>query len=243
MTPLALSVRDLTVAYGASPVLWDVDVDVPQGSLTAVIGPNGAGKSTLLKASLGLVPVLAGTVSFFGRSLRDVRTEVAYVPQRSEVDWGFPVDVLEVALMGTYGRLGWFRRPGAKEREWAMACLEKVGMVDLARRPIGELSGGQQQRAFLARALAQDAQLTLMDEPFAGVDQPTEETVVAVLREMRSAGKTVVAVHHDLQTAADYFDRAVLLNVSLVEQGEARTVLTPETIARAYRARAAMAAL
>lgn len=236
MTP-ALSIRDLTVVYGDQAALWDVDLDLAVGSLTAIVGPNGAGKSTLLKAALELIPRVAGTVSFFGRPLREVRREVAYVPQRANVDWDFPASVHDVALMGTYPRLGWFRRPGRAEREKAMAALDRVGMADLAARQIGELSGGQQQRVFLARALAQDAQLILLDEPLAGVDAPTEATVMRVLRELVEAGRTVAAVHHDLETAPDYFDDTVLLNVRIRAFGPTREVLTPDQIRRAYAAR------
>ncbi|MBX3096585.1 MAG: metal ABC transporter ATP-binding protein [Fimbriimonadaceae bacterium] len=236
MTP-ALSVRDLTVVYGDQPALWDVDLDLAPGTLTAIVGPNGAGKSTLLKASLGLIPRVAGTVSFFGRPLNAVRNEVAYVPQRANVDWDFPASVHDVALMGTFARLGWFRRPGAAERQRAIDALERVGMADLARRQIGELSGGQQQRVFLARALAQDAQLILLDEPLAGVDAPTETTVMSVLRELVQAGRTVAAVHHDLETAPEYFEDTVLLNVQIRNVGKTREVLTSENVKAAYAGR------
>jgi manganese/zinc/iron transport system ATP- binding protein len=236
MTP-ALSIRDLTVVYGDQAALWDADLDLATGSLTAIVGPNGAGKSTLLKAALELIPRVAGTVSFFGRPLREVRREIAYVPQRANVDWDFPASVHDVALMGTYPRLGWFRRPGRAEREKALAALDRVGMANLAVRQIGELSGGQQQRVFLARALAQDAQLILLDEPLAGVDAPTEATVMRVLRELVESGRTVAAVHHDLETAPDYFDETVLLNVQIRATGPTREVLTPEQIRRAYAAR------
>mgnify|MGYP000861045026 CR=1 FL=1 len=236
MTP-ALSIRDLTVVYGDQAALWDADLDLATGSLTAIVGPNGAGKSTLLKAALELIPRVAGTVSFFGRPLREVRREIAYVPQRANVDWDFPASVHDVALMGTYPRLGWFRRPGRIEREKALAALDRVGMANLAARQIGELSGGQQQRVFLARALAQDAQLILLDEPLAGVDAPTEATVMRVLRELVESGRTVAAVHHDLETAPDYFDETVLLNVQIRATGPTREVLTPEQIRRAYAAR------
>jgi len=236
MTP-ALSIRDLTVVYGDQAALWDADLDLATGSLTAIVGPNGAGKSTLLKAALELIPRVAGTVSFFGRPLREVRREIAYVPQRANVDWDFPASVHDVALMGTYPRLGWFRRPGRAEREKALAALDRVGMANLATRQIGELSGGQQQRVFLARALAQDAQLILLDEPLAGVDAPTEATVMRVLRELVESGRTVAAVHHDLETAPDYFDDTVLLNVQIRATGPTREVLTPEQIRRAYAAR------
>ncbi len=236
-TAAPLTVRDLTVAYGDRPALWDVDLEIVPGRLTAIIGPNGAGKSTLLKAALELIPRVAGTVAFFGRPFTEVRSEIAYVPQRAAVDWDFPTNVLDVALMGTYPRLSWFRRPGPESRQRALDALARVGLSELKDRPIGALSGGQQQRVFLARALAQDAQLYLMDEPFAGVDQPTERTIVEVLRELRREGKSVIAVHHDLQTAPDYFDDAVLLNVQVFAHGPAAEVLAEDQVRHAYAAR------
>ncbi|HMN97467.1 MAG TPA: metal ABC transporter ATP-binding protein [Phycisphaerales bacterium] len=233
----ALEVHDLTVAYRRTPVLLDVDLEIPCGSMTAIVGPNGAGKSTLLKAALGLVPAATGAVRLFGKTLRAVRRSVAYVPQRESVDWEFPVSVLEVALMGRYGHLGWLRRPGARDRAIAMEALETMGIADLAGRQIGELSGGQQQRTFLARALAQQAELYLMDEPSAGVDAATERAIVDVLRRLRDQGRTVVAVHHDLSTVMAWFDRVVLLNVRVVAAGPAAATLTAETLAKTYGGR------
>ncbi|MPY67089.1 metal ABC transporter ATP-binding protein [Deinococcus sp. SDU3-2] len=230
--PLAL--RGLSVAYAEEPAVWDVSFEVPAASLTAIIGPNGAGKSTLLKAALGLVPRLAGEALFFGAPLAKVRRRVAYVPQRTSVDWDFPASALDVVTMGLYGRLGWLRRPGRRERAQALACLERVGMADFAGRQISELSGGQQQRVFLARALAQEADLTFMDEPFAGVDAVTERAIVDVLRELRGQGRSVVVVHHDLDTVRDYFDRVALLNVSLVAAGPTEVAFTPANLRAAY---------
>lgn len=235
----AISVRDLTVAYGEAPALWDVDLDLPEGVLTAVVGPNGAGKSTLLKAVLGLVPLGAGQVRVFGQPYAEVRKRVAYVPQRSAVDWDFPTDVMDVVLMGTYPRLGWFRRPGRRERELAAASLARMGIADLARRQIGELSGGQQQRVFFARALAQEPDLFLLDEPLAGVDAPTEDAVLDLLAELKAEGKTVVLVHHDLETVRERFEWAVLLNVRLVASGPVAESMATETMARAYGPRRA----
>lgn len=234
MSDLPLAIDDLTVAYHEKPALWDVDLHVPTGALMAIIGPNGAGKSTLLKASLGLIPRASGQVRFFGQPYDMSRNRVAYVPQRESVDWDFPTDALDVVQMGTYGGLGWFRRPGRKERALAEECLAKLGMQDFARRQIGELSGGQQQRVFLARALAQQADLYLMDEPFAGVDATTERAIVDLLRELRAAGKTVVAVHHNLDTAPEYFDHVALLNVRLVGAGPTAATLTVENLKRTY---------
>lgn len=230
--PLAL--RGLSVAYREQPAVWNVSLEVPAASLTAIIGPNGAGKSTLLKAALGLVPRLSGEARFFGEPLARVRRRVAYVPQRTSVDWDFPASALDVVTMGLYGRLGWLRRAGRRERAAALGCLERVGMADFAGRQISELSGGQQQRVFLARALAQEADLTFMDEPFAGVDAVTEKAIVDVLRDLRAQGRTVVAVHHDLDTVRDYFDRVALLNVGLVSSGPTASAFTPEHLRAAY---------
>ncbi len=234
---LPLDVRDVTVAYREKPVLWDIELAVPAGALAAIIGPNGAGKSTLIKAALGLLPLAAGTVQIFGRPYHEARKLVGYVPQRGSVDWDFPTNALDVVTMGTYGRLGWVRRPGKAEREIALGCLEQLGMADYATRQISQLSGGQQQRVFLARALAQDAQLYLMDEPFVGVDATTERAIVELLRALQARGKTVVCVHHDLDSAPDYFDWLVLLNVRLIAAGPFAQAFTPDNLARTYGGR------
>jgi len=232
----AVEIRGLTVAYRETPVLWNVDLTVPRGTMTAILGPNGAGKTTLLKAMLGLTVPLAGSVRFRGaQSDKSVR-HIAYVPQRGTVDWDFPTTVLDVVTMGTYGRLGWFRRAGRKEYDDARAALADVGLADLAGRQIGELSGGQQQRTFLARALVQHADLLVLDEPFQGVDAVTETAIVEVLRSQRNAGRTVIAVHHDLSTTAEYFDRVVLLNVLKIADGPTAEVFTQANIAATYRA-------
>ena len=235
--PDAVTVRDLTVAYRDKPVLWDVDVSIPVGTLTAIIGPNGAGKSTLLKAMLQLLPVAAGSVEIFGRPYRQQRRLVAYVPQRGSVDWQFPTNALDVVMMGMYGKLGWVRRPGKTQRQQALHCLEQVGMVEYAQRQISQLSGGQQQRVFLARALAQDAELYVMDEPFVGVDAATERAIVDLLHELRAQGKTVVCVHHDLDSAPGYFDWLVLLNVQVIAVGPFQTTFTAENLTRTYGGR------
>lgn len=235
--PPPVEIRDLTVAYHERPVLWDVDLTVRPGKLTAIVGPNGAGKSTLIKAALGLVPVAAGWVKIFGEPFAEQRRLVAYIPQRGSVDWDFPTDALDVVTMGRYGTLGWFRRPGKRERQIAMDKLRQVGMADFARRQISELSGGQQQRVFLARALAQEADLYFMDEPFAGVDATTERAIVELLQELRSQGKTVVAVHHDLNTVDDYFDDVALLNVRLVASGPVDDVFTHANLHATYGGR------
>jgi manganese/zinc/iron transport system ATP- binding protein len=231
---LALHVEDLTVSYQGKPVLWDVDVDIPPGVMAAVVGPNGAGKSTLVKAVLGLVPPTAGHVRLFGETYAAKRRDVGYVPQRSAVDWDFPTTALDVVQMGRYGHLGWFRRPGRRERDLAMEALDRVGMAELANRQISQLSGGQQQRVFLARALVQHADVYILDEPMAGVDAPTERAIVRLLKELRDAGRTVIVVHHDLSTVRDYFDWLVILNVRVIAQGPVSQVYTAPNLRRAY---------
>jgi manganese/zinc/iron transport system ATP- binding protein len=235
--PLPITVTDLTVAYQEKPVLWDIDLDVPQGILMAIVGPNGAGKTTLIKSILGLIPAAAGQVSVFGKPYEEQRKLVGYVPQRGSVDWDFPTSVLDVVMMGSYGNLGWFKRPGARERVAALEALEKVGMEKYANRQISQLSGGQQQRTFLARALVQDARLYFMDEPFQGVDATTERAIVSLLKDLRSQGKTVVAVHHDLQTVPEYFDWVTLLNVRRIASGPVDEVFTEENLRLTYGGR------
>ncbi|MGA0872853.1 MAG: metal ABC transporter ATP-binding protein [Phycisphaerales bacterium] len=227
----------MTVAYQRKPVLWDVDYDAPANRLVAIVGPNGAGKSTFIKACLGLVPAAAGEVAFWGLPYREARARIGYVPQRESVDWDFPVSALEVACMGRYRRIGWFRRVSREDRTAALACLDRVGLADLADRQISRLSGGQQQRVFLARALAQEADLYFMDEPFAGVDAATERAIVEVLRELREQGRTVVVVHHDLQTVPEYFDEVLLLNMRVVAAGPVREAFTRENLQRTYGGR------
>jgi len=232
-----LDIHDVTVAYHRRPVLWDVDLTLTEPRLVGIVGPNGAGKSTLLKAILGLVPLASGEVRLFGRPVAEQRRRIGYVPQRESVDWDFPVSVLDVVLMGTYGRLGWFRRPGRKERTWARECLGKVGIGDLSHRQIGQLSGGQQQRTFLARALAQQADVYFMDEPMAGVDAATERAIFLLLQELRNQGKAVLVVHHDLRTVPQYFDHVILLNMRLVASGPTAEVFTPENLRKTYGGR------
>jgi manganese/zinc/iron transport system ATP- binding protein len=235
-----LSIHDMTVAYQRRPVVWDVDYDAPPGRLVAVVGPNGAGKSTLIKATLGLVPVVSGEVKFFGESYSRQRQRVAYVPQRTSVDWDFPVSALDVATMGLYRQIGWFRPIRKQHREQGLAALERVGMADYAQRQISQLSGGQQQRVFLARALAQQADLYLMDEPFAGVDAATERAIVSILRELKDSGKTALVVHHDLQTVTEYFDDVLLLNMRVVASGPTSQAFTTENLRRTYGGKLAL---
>ncbi|HET9509124.1 MAG TPA: metal ABC transporter ATP-binding protein [Gaiellaceae bacterium] len=239
MSTPAVEVTDLTVAYGEKPVLWDVDLDVPKGVLMAIVGPNGAGKTTLMRAILGMVKPAAGQALVHGRPYAEQRRLVAYVPQRGTVDWDFPTSVLDVVLMGRYGRLGWVRRPGAADRAAAREALEQVGMTELSGRQISQLSGGQQQRVFLARALVQGAEVYFMDEPFQGVDATTEKAIVELLRTLRAGGKTVVAVHHDLQTVPEYFDQVTLLNVRRIASGPVAECFTEENLRRTYGGRAA----
>nr|WP_246472792.1 metal ABC transporter ATP-binding protein [Pelagibacterium limicola] len=230
----------MTVSYAARPVLWDIDVDIPPGVMAAIVGPNGAGKSTLIKSILGLVRPTAGHITILGRPYKDQRRRVGYVPQRSSVDWDFPTTAIDVVMMGLYGQLGWFRRPGTKERQKASDALARVGMLDFADRQISQLSGGQQQRVFLARALVQDAEVYFLDEPMAGVDATTERAIVAILHALRDAGKTVIVVHHDLQTVRTYFDWMVILNVRVIAQGPVRDIYNADNLRRAYGGQVAL---
>jgi len=229
-----LVVRDLTVAYHRKPVVWDIDLAIPEGKLVGIIGPNGAGKSTLLKACLDLIPKTSGEVSFFGEPYGRQFKRVGYVPQRESVDWDFPVSVLDVVAMGTYGQLGWFRRVSKRSKALAMQALERVGLQDYADRQISQLSGGQQQRTFLARALVQDADLYFMDEPFAGVDAATERAIVELLKDLQSHGKTCLIVHHDLATVSKYFDWTILLNMRVVAYGPTADVFHNENLRKTY---------
>ena len=229
-----LAAFKVTVAYRNTPVLTDLNFDVPAGTLTAIVGPNGAGKSTLIKTALGLVRPLTGHFEFFSKSFREVDGRVSYVPQRTSVDWDFPVTSLDVVCMGLYRKIGWFRPVRARHRERAMEALTEVGMQDYAKRQISQLSGGQQQRVFLARALVQDAELFLMDEPLAGVDVATEKTIINTLHRLREQGKTAMVVHHDLDTVNEYFDRVLLLNQHIIAEGASGDVMTPENLKQAY---------
>ena len=230
----AVCLKGLTVAYDAQPVLWNVNLDVPQGVVMGIVGPNGAGKSTLLKAVLNIVRPLAGQIEVFGRSYRASRYRVGYVPQRAGVDWDFPISVLDLVLMGTYGQLGWFHRPGADERRRALESLERVGMSGFANQQIGELSGGQQQRVFLARAFVQNAEVLLMDEPFAGVDATTEQAIVDLMHGLRQNGKTLLIVHHDLTTVSDYFDHVALLNRQIIAAGQIEDAFNMDFLEKTY---------
>ncbi|WP_313580029.1 metal ABC transporter ATP-binding protein [Lacrimispora sp.] len=233
----AVEVEDLTVAYDAKPVLWDIDLKIPKGKLMAVVGPNGAGKTTLIKAMLGLLKPVTGAVRFLDGNddIRTLKNRIGYVPQSGSVDWDFPATVQDVVLMGCYGKLGWIRRPGKPDVELAKQMLAKVGMQEYASRQISQLSGGQQQRVFLARALAQEAEVYFMDEPFKGVDAQTERAIVALLKELKEQNKTVVVVHHDLQTVPDYFDWVTLINLRVVACGPVEEVFHEDNLKKTYQ--------
>lgn len=233
-TTAAIEIRNLTVAYHAKPVLKDIDLVIPQGVVMGLVGPNGAGKSTLLKSVLDLVPRVSGTVSVLGKPFAANRKQIGYIPQRSQIDWDFPISVQDLVLMGTYGRLGWIRRPGREEKRQASDALDRLGIQDLARRQIGELSGGQQQRAFLARAFLQDAPIYFLDEPFTGVDVTTEQAIVSLLHEMRDNGKTILVVQHDLNTVGKYLDQVTLINQTIVATGPVESVFVPDAITKTY---------
>ncbi|MDY5731482.1 MAG: metal ABC transporter ATP-binding protein [Eubacteriales bacterium] len=246
MKTIALSVHDLTVAYDLKPVVWDIDIEIPAGTLTGIIGPNGAGKSTIIKAVNGMLKTLSGFVRFPLLELKygkNAKKHIAYVPQSGSVDWDFPARAIDVVLMGRYAHLGWFKRPGKEDKQMAMQMLQRVGMAEFATRQISQLSGGQQQRVFLARALAQQADLYFMDEPFKGVDAQTEKTFISLLKELRGEGKTIVVVHHDLQTVAEYFDYLLMVNVTVKAAGPTKEIFTQENLNICYRGKAKAPAL
>ena len=234
---MPLEVHDLTVAYHKKPVLYGVDLEIPAGQLVGILGPNGAGKSTLIKTIMGMIPASSGWVKIFGQPYKKAVRRVGYVPQRESVDWDFPVTVKDVVLMGRYGRLKFFQRPGDEDHRVAELCLEKVNMLPFRDRQISNLSGGQQQRVFLARALAQESDLYFMDEPFTGVDATTEAAIMTILRELKDAGKTILVVHHDLATAREYFDMLVLLNMRMVAYGQTQDVYQYEILQKTYGGR------
>ncbi len=237
----AVQIEDLTVAYDSKPVLWDIDLSIPKGKLMAIVGPNGAGKTTLLKAMLGLIVPVSGYVKIFEESNKKhpkLKNKIAYVPQSGSVDWDFPATVLDIVLMGCYGKLGLFRRPNKSDKEMAMDNLRKMGMEEYYNRQISQLSGGQQQRVFLARALMQDADIYFMDEPFKGVDIQTEKAIIRLLKELKETGKTVVVVHHDLQTVKEYFDWITLINIKVIASGPVEKVFHEENLKKVYRSTA-----
>lgn len=235
----AIAIEHLTVAYDAKPVLWDITCGFSEGHLTAIIGPNGAGKSTLIKSMLNFIQPITGTIEFTvtdeqNVSYKKVKNKIAYVPQNTTVDWDFPSTVLDVVLMGRYGHLGWLKRPGKKDKEVAKQMLLKVGLPTFASRQISQLSGGQRQRVFLARALAQEADIYIMDEPLSGVDMKTEHIIMKLLKRLVKKGKTVIVVHHDLQTVEEYFDDVVFINQEVIAQGVITDIFTQENIDKTY---------
>jgi ABC-type Mn2+/Zn2+ transport system ATPase subunit len=234
MKESAIDINNLSVTLSGNLILDSISVSVEKGMLTGLIGPNGAGKSTLLKAILGLIPVNQGTITFFGKPLNEIRKEIAFVPQRQEIDWDFPATVEEIVLMGRFPFTGFFKRYSSEDKIEVEQALASAGITNLKNRQIGKLSGGQQQRVFIARALAQQASLIILDEPFAGIDAATEETIREVFIQLKNNGKTVLIVHHDLQTAAEYFDRLILLNVKIIEEGKKEDVLKEENLVSAY---------
>ncbi len=229
-----LSVQDLTVSYDKKPVLWNINFGIPNGQIIGVMGPNGAGKSTLIKSIMGLHPLSSGVIKIFGKNLNQVRKKISYVPQRATIDWNFPVTVEEVVMMGRHPHLGFFKKPRISDLEIVDKCIKDLGIDALRKRQISELSGGQQQRVFLARALAQEADLYFMDEPFVGVDASTEAVIIKLLEDIKNAGKTVVVVHHDLQTATNYFDWLVLLNQRLIASAPIGEVFTEKILGDAF---------
>lgn len=235
-----VSVQNLSVAYHRKPVLKNISFESPEGELIGIIGPNGAGKSTLMKSILGLTPLSTGEVTIYGKPYQSQKRLVSYTPQRESVDWDFPTNALDVVLMGRYGRLGWFKRPGKQDVSIAMECLCKVQMDSFAKRQISQLSGGQQQRVFLARALAQDAQIYFMDEPFVGVDATTEKAIIHVLNDLKNQNKTVFVVHHDLQTVSEYFNSVMLINTQLIASGPTKDIFTMENLQTTYGGRIAV---
>lgn len=234
MEKIAIETHNLTVSYNRRPVLWNIDFEVPAGEIIGVIGPNGSGKTTLLKALMGLIPLSSGYVKIFDKELEEVRNRISYVPQRESVDWDFPASVLDLVLMGRYNKTNMFKRTSKKDIEIAKEALEKVNMLEYSNRQISQLSGGQQQRAFIARSLAQGADLYIMDEPFVGVDAATEEAILNLMTEMKKDGKTVLVVHHDLQTAKDYFDWIILLNTRMVAVGPMKDIFKEDLLQEAY---------
>ena len=230
MKNIVLEINDLTVAYQQNPVLWDIDLDIYQGSMFAIVGPNGSGKTTLIKSIMGIIKPISGTIDIKGLTHKNI----AYVPQLNTIDWDFPATVLDIVMMGRYGHLGWFKRPGKKEKELALEALKTVNMHEYAKRQISQLSGGQQQRVFLARALVQQADIYLMDEPFKGVDVQSEKAIFEILQTLKKENKTIIVVHHDLDTVKQYFDYAAILNVQIVAYGKVEDIFNDTNLKKAY---------
>lgn len=230
----SITVKDLYVSYDGKCVLHDISFTFKEGNIIGIIGPNGAGKSTLIKSLLGLIPRDHGTVQLANRPVKDVQKRIAYLPQRSDIDWDFPINVIDTVLLGTYPKLGLFKRPGKKERKLAYESLKQVGMQHFSQSQIGELSGGQQQRVFLARALAQEAEYFFLDEPFVGIDVSSEQVIINILKKLRDQGKTIFIVHHDLTKVKDYFDQVILINKKLIDAGSVKNVFKEELLRETY---------
>lgn len=234
MKDTVISVKNLTIAYNDKPVLWDNNIDFVKNSITAIVGPNGAGKSTLLKGILGLKKILSGKIEIEGKNLKDLKKEIAYIPQSSSVNWDFPTTVFDVVLMGRYVHCGWIKRPNKIDKKKALDAIEKIGLSQYRDRQISQLSGGQKQRVFIARAIASDANIYFMDEPLAGVDKKTEGIIMEFLRDSQKMGKTSIVVHHDLNTIKKYFDHLVIINKRIIAQGLVTNVFTSENIEMAF---------
>ena len=230
----AIQVKGLSVSYQGVKAVQNIHFSIKPGSLVGLIGPNGAGKSTLLKALLNLIQIDEGEIVINGGTVKENRKSIAYVPQRSQVDWNFPLTVLDTVLLGTYPSIGLFKRPKKSEKDLALQCLKRVGLTRFSRRQIGELSGGQQQRVFLARALAQKADFYFLDEPFVGIDVVSEETIISILKDLKQSGKTIIVVHHDLSKVSEYFDQVVLINKELIGFGDSDCILRSEMLLKAY---------
>ncbi|MDV3159572.1 MAG: ABC transporter ATP-binding protein [Sweet potato little leaf phytoplasma] len=233
---IAIQIKDLTVSYQyQKPVLWDIDLEIIKGSFTAILGPNGAGKSTLIKTLIELIPKISGEILFFGKPYKNIQKKIVYVPQRNEAYWNFPTTVLDIVLMGRYGHLGWFKRPTEKDQKIAIQALKQVDMLDFKERQISELSGGQQQRIFLARSLAQQGEIYLLDEPLQGIDLQTEKKIISILKTLQKEGKTIILIHHDLNTVKEYFDHIVLLNLYKIASGKTIKCFTSDNINRTFQ--------
>lgn len=234
MSHSIIQVKNLSVSYFGNQVVQNISFSFETGKLIGIIGPNGAGKSTMMKAMLGLIPKDSGEVTIDNQPVKNIRKQISYVPQRSSIDWDFPITVFDTVLLGTYPSLGIFRRPGKVEKEWALHCLEKVNLQDFRKHQIGELSGGQQQRVFIARALAQKSKYFFLDEPFVGIDVSSENTIINILKDLRDDGKTIFVIHHDLSKAEEYFNDLILINKELIESGPVKKVIKPEIMSAAY---------
>ncbi|ADC50809.1 ABC transporter ATP-binding protein [Alkalihalophilus pseudofirmus OF4] len=229
-----IEVSNLSVYYENNEAIKNISFKADQGQLIGIVGPNGAGKSTLMKAVLGLEKY-RGNVSILGKRVQEVRKQISYVPQRNQIDWDFPVLVEDVVMMGRASHIAWYKRPGKRDKEIVQECLDKVGMTKFSKRQIGELSGGQQQRVFIARSLAQQADIFFLDEPFVGIDVTSEEIIIDLLRELKRQQKTVFVVHHDLSKVQDYFDQLLLINKELIQFGAVEKVYTPEILQQTYK--------